>query len=103
MLAEAAERADQEVAVGQRVADVHRRVPSGEHREVVLVELGDRLGVVSVELVVGDLVDPGAHRLSEELAAGLATNGIRNDADGIGWIYEAERHGAFGSSGRWTL
>jgi len=37
----------------------------------VLVELGDGLGVVLVELAVGDLIDPGTDRLSEELAAGL--------------------------------
>jgi hypothetical protein len=33
----------------------------------VLVELRDRLGVVLLELLVRDLVDPGAYRLAEEL------------------------------------
>jgi hypothetical protein len=56
------------------VADLEGSVPGGEHREVVLVELGDRLRVVDFELVVGDLIHPGAHRLAEELAACFAAN-----------------------------
>ena len=46
VLAERGEGAHQEVAVGDRLADLERAVPGGEHREVVLVELGDRLRVV---------------------------------------------------------
>ena len=71
VVAERVEGAHQEVAIGDRLAHLHRAVPGGEHRDVVLVELGDRLGVVLLELLVGDLVDPGAHRLAEELAARL--------------------------------
>jgi hypothetical protein len=40
----------------------------------VLVELRDRLGVVLLELLVRDLIDPGAHSLAEELAAGLTAD-----------------------------
>ncbi len=59
----------------------------------MLVELGDRLRVVDLELGVGDLVDPGANRLAEQLATGLAADRVGNCADGISWIDEAERHG----------
>ena len=72
--------------------DVHRRVPGGEHRDVVLVELGDRLRVVGLELVVGDLVDPGADRLAEQLAARLAADRVGDRADRVGWVDEAEGH-----------
>src|ERR1700761_5305543 len=92
VLAEGAEGAHQEVAVGDRLAALERSVPGGEHREVVLVELGDRLRVVDLELGVGDLVDPGAHRLAEELATGLAADRIGYGADRVAWIYEAEGH-----------
>ena len=67
----AAERREKEVVVRDRVADLERRVPCGEHRQVVLVELVDGLGVVHGELVVGDLVDPRAHQLAEQLPARL--------------------------------
>src|SRR4051812_49870644 len=93
VLAERAEGAHQEVAVGDRLAGLERTVPGGEHREVVLVELGDRLRVVDLELGVGDLVDPGADRLAEELATGLATDRVGDGADRIGGIYKAEGHG----------
>ena len=82
VLAEGVEGVDQEVAVGDRVRDVHRGVPGGEHRDVVLVELADRLRVVGVELVVGNLVDPGADGLAEKLAAGLAADRVGYDS---GW------------------
>jgi hypothetical protein len=39
VVAERAEGAHQEVAVGDRVTNLERAVPGGEHREVVLVEL----------------------------------------------------------------
>ena len=74
------------------MADVHRGVPGGEHRDVVLVELGDRLRVVGLELVVGDLVDPGAHRLAEQLAARLAADRVGDRADRVGGVDEAQGH-----------
>ena len=74
MAAEGREGAHQEVSVRNRVPDVHRGVPGGEHGDVVVVELGDRAGVMGLELVVGDLVHPGADRLPEELAARLAAD-----------------------------
>ena len=58
----------------------------------MLVELGEGLGVVGLELVVWDLVDPGPHRLAEELATCLAADRIRDRTDRVGWVYEAERH-----------
>src|SRR3954468_13254622 len=92
VVAEGAEGGHQEVAVGDRLARLQGAVPGGEHREVVLVELGDRLGVVDFELGLGDLVHPGAHRLPEELAASLTADRVGNGPDGVGWVYEAERH-----------
>src|SRR3954447_25462151 len=92
VFAEGVEGAHEEVAVGDRLADLERAVPGGEHREVVFVELGDRLRVVDFELVVGDLVHPGARRLPEELAASLSTDGVGDGPDGVGWVYKAEGH-----------
>ena len=48
--------------------------------------------VVGLELVVGNLVDPGADGLAEELATGLAADRVSYYADGISWIDEAEGH-----------
>ena len=47
---------------------------------------------MDLELVVGDLVDPGADRLAEQLAAGLAADRVGDRADRVGWVYEAEGH-----------
>ncbi len=58
----------------------------------MLVELGDGPRVVGLELVVGNLVDPGADRLAEQLPTGLAADRIGDRADGIGGIDEAEGH-----------
>src|SRR3954454_21561344 len=91
-LAEGGERVDEELAVGDGRGDLHRGVPRGEHGEVVLVEVGQRLGVVRRELLVGDLVDPRADQLAEQLAAGLATDRLDHDADRILRIDEAEGH-----------
>ena len=60
----------------------------------MLVELRDRLRVVLLELVVGDLVDPRAHRLAEQLAARLAADRVGDGADRVGGVYEAQRHRA---------
>ena len=60
----------------------------------MLVELRDRPRVVGLELVVGDLVDPGAHGLPEELAAGLTADRVGDRADRVCGIDEAQRHGA---------
>jgi hypothetical protein len=45
---------------------------------------------MGLELVLGDLVHPGTHRLAQELAARLAADRIRDRADRVGWIYEAQ-------------
>ena len=93
------ERADQEVLVGERRANFHRRVPRRQHREVVLVEVGHRLGVVRCQLGLGDLVDPGAHELAEQLTAGLAADRLRDHADGVLRLNEAQWHGGAHGTG----
>ena len=45
-----------------------------------------------VELGVGDLVDPGADRLAEQLATGLTADRVGDRADRVGGVYEAESH-----------
>src|SRR5581483_11564341 len=45
-----------------------------------------------LELIVGDLVHPGADRLAEQLAATLAADRVGDRPDRVGGIYEAERH-----------
>ena len=113
VIAEARERAEQELLVRDRLADLERRVPCGEHRQVVVVELVHRLGVVDLELVVGDLVDPRAHDLAEQLAAGLTPDALRYDPDRFLRLDEAQWHvrqirtgsrrkDAMSSSGSWT-
>jgi hypothetical protein len=47
---------------------------------------------VLLELLVGDLIDPGADRLAEELAAGLPAYRVCDRPDGVGWIYEDKCH-----------
>ena len=61
-------------------------------RDVVLIELGDGLRVVRLELVVGNLVHPRAHRLAEQLAARLAADRVGDRTHGIGRVDEAQRH-----------
>src|SRR4051794_17390469 len=92
MLAQAPEGADEEVLVGHRLADVERRVPGRQHREVFLVEVLNRLGVVDLQLVVGNFVHPCAHDFPEELAAGLTADRFRHNADCFLRLYEAEWH-----------
>ena len=58
----------------------------------MLVEVGDRLGVVGVQLALGDLVDPCADELAEQLPAGLASDGLGDDADRVLGFDEAEGH-----------
>ncbi len=92
VVAEVLERTDQEVLVRQRRADLHRGVPGGEHREVVLVQIGDGLRVVRGELALRNLVHPGADELAEQLPAGLAADRLRDHADGVLRLNEAEGH-----------
>ena len=83
---------DEEVRVGDRLADLQRGVPGGEQVQVVLVEVGDRLGVVDGQLLVGDVVDPRAHDLADELTASLAADGLGDHADCVLRLDEAQRH-----------
>src|SRR4051794_32019453 len=64
----------------------------GEHRQIVLVEIVDSLGVVHDELVVRDLVDPGVNDLAEQLTTGLTTDRFGDYSDGLLGFDEAERH-----------
>ena len=95
VLAQRLEGADQEVLVRDRRADLHRRVPRGQHRQVVLVEVGDGLGVVRRELLLRDLVDPRTHQLAQQLAARLAPDRLRDHADGVLRLDETQWHGAW--------
>jgi hypothetical protein len=92
VLAQRREGVDEEVLVGDRRADLHRRVPRGQHRQVVLVEVVDRLGVVRCQLLLGDLVDPRANQLAQQLPASLAPDRLGDDADGVLGLDEAQGH-----------
>jgi hypothetical protein len=83
----------EEVAVGDRMAHFQRGVPGGEHRQVVLVEVGDGLDVVRLELGLGDLVHPRVDDVPDELTARVATDGLGDDADRILGLDEAQCHG----------
>src|SRR5215212_2202338 len=92
ILSESAEGTHQEVPVWKRMADVHGGVPGGEHRDVVVVELREGPGVVGLELVVGNLLYPGANGLAEKLPASLAPDRIGDRANGVSGVDEAQRH-----------
>ncbi len=51
--------------------------------QIVLIEPRDRFGVVQRELLVGDVVDPRAHDLANELAARLAAERLGDNSDRI--------------------
>ena len=67
-------------------------MPRGEQVQVVLVEVGQRLGVVKRELLVGDVIHPCAHYLAHELAASLTPYGLGDHADGVLGLDEAKGH-----------
>ncbi len=92
ILAEAREDTDEEVGIGNGMADLERGVPGGQQVQVVLVQTGDRTLVVECELPVGKIVDPCAHNLADKLPSSLATNGICDHPDGVVRLDEAERH-----------
>ena len=60
---------------------------------IVLVEVGHGLCVVGGQLLLGDLVDPGAHELAQELPASLPPDGLGDDPDGVLRLDEAQGHG----------
>src|SRR5829696_3654315 len=99
VLAEPADRTEQELLVGDRLAHFERGMPRREDRQVVVVELLDGLCVVHEQLVVGDLVDPGAHDFAEQLPACLAADALRDDPDRFLWLDEAEGHAREGTWG----
>ena len=90
ILAERREHADEELRVRDRLAHLERGVPGGEQVQVLLVEVGDRLRVVHGELLVGDVVNPCAHDLADQLAAGLAPHGIGDHPDRVLGLDEAQ-------------
>ena len=92
VLAERGERLQQELLVRDRVADLEGRVPGREHRQVLVVELVDGLGVMGLELVLRYLLDPCANDLAEELAPRLAADRLGHDADRLLGLDEAEGH-----------
>jgi hypothetical protein len=47
---------------------------------------------MGLEVGLGDLVDPGADELAEELPPRLATHGLGDDSDGITGLDEAQGH-----------
>ena len=93
VLAQPRERLQQEILVGHRVAHLERRVPRGQHRQVVVVQVLNRLRVVDLQLVVRDLVDPRTDHLAEKLAPRLAADRLRHHADRLLGLDEAEWHG----------
>ena len=48
---------------------------------------------MDLELIFGDLVDPRAHDLAEQLAAGLTPDALRYDSDRFLRLDEAQWHG----------
>ena len=84
--------ADQEVSVGDRLADLERCVPGGKHGEVVLVERADRFGVVDRQLRVGKRVDPRVDDLRHELTTGLSTDAVGDYPDRVLRFDEAKGH-----------
>ena len=86
--------ADQELRARHRRADLERGVPGGEHREVLVVEVVDRLRVVLRELVLGDVVDPGLDHGGQQRAPRLPADGLRDHPDRLRRLHEAKRHGA---------
>ena len=65
----------------------------------MLIEVGHCLGVVRRQLGLGNLVDPGAHELAEQLPAGLAADRLRDHADGVLRLNEAQWHFAAHGTG----
>src|SRR5205807_9841727 len=80
-----------------RLADLERGVPGGEHRQVLVVEIGDRLGVVRDQIALGDLVHPRAHHLADELPTRLTAHRLGDDADGVLGFDEAKGHCSSGA------
>src|SRR5947209_16367208 len=69
-------------------------MPGGQQREVVLVQVGDRLRIVGLELGFGDLVHPRLHDFAEDLATRLAADRLGDHPDGVLRLDETEWHGA---------
>src|SRR5690349_6152612 len=74
------------------MADFQRRMPRRQQRQVILVEVGDRLGVVGFELGLRDLVHPGPYDFTEDLPTRLAPDGLGDHSYGVLRFDEAEGH-----------
>jgi hypothetical protein len=72
------------------MAHFERGVPSSQQRQIVLIQIGDGLGVVGLELRLRNLVDPRMHHLAQDLAARLAPHRLRDDPDRVLGLDEAE-------------
>src|SRR5205823_6044983 len=92
VVAEAREHPHEELRVGNRLTNLERGVPCGQQMQVVLVEVSDRLRVVGRQFLIGDVINPGAYDLPDELPARLAPDRLGDDADGILRLNEAEWH-----------
>ena len=79
-------------ALATGVPDLERRVPGGEHREVLVIEVADGACVVLAQLLLGDVVDPGLDHLGEQRAPRLAAHRLGHHADRLGGLDEAEHH-----------
>lgn len=90
MLAERAESAHQEVPVGYGLTEVHRAVPGGKQGKIVLVQISQGPGVLGLQFLLRNLVNPCTKSLSEKLATRLTTDRIGDDVNRIGWIDKAE-------------
>ena len=94
VIAQRWEHVDEKFLVGQRVAHLQRHVPGRQQRQVVFVEVGDRLGVMRPELGLRNLIHPCAHHLTEDLATRFTTNRVGDHPDGILRFDEAQGHGS---------
>ncbi|MGZ4231825.1 MAG: hypothetical protein ACXVVQ_10405 [Solirubrobacteraceae bacterium] len=72
--------------------DLQRRMPCRKQRQVVLVEVGDSLRVVGLELGLRDLVHPGPYDFTENLPTRLAPDGFGDHSYGVLRFDEAEGH-----------
>ena len=56
----------------------------------MLVEVGYGLGVVRLEIRLGNLVDPGADNFTEDLTTRLTSDRVGDHPDGVLWLDEAK-------------
>src|ERR1700683_1454335 len=92
VIAETWKHPDEKLGVGNRLPDLQRGVPGGDQMQILLIEVGYRLGVVDRQFLVGNVVDPCTHHLAHELATCLTADRLGDHTDRILWLDEAKRH-----------